>query len=847
MYLGEIAVSHPQDAISATTIWTKSGDETVMVPFISCAQTIAIIDGKIQSSNKSYDVKAKAGEAHLEVVPSVDGSATTFTLNTKDVQSKEEFEAYSSSTHNTLTGITDVLYDLLNDAITEISGDTIIVAEEVENGTGSNRYNLTHRTGEQTSGFKKLTTDAYGHVTASTDVEASDINAIVNVAGLSAATESISGYAFSEIHELSAGTIQLSADTEAAISKAINDLDSAVSASTAGKYLTAVSIKDGLLDKIEEADIPELEVESAGTGNVVSKIEVNDHKITYTTTSVATSTDIQNLSAVTLTGVTFNGTPATVTDHVAALTETQLSTATTGNGNVVTNITVSGHEITFEKNIDALQNVTATGDSYVDASVATNSAITVGLAETPAQSANDIATASTTGALADAYAVKLYVEDVLSSSVDYKGATASTPTAATKGDLYIASGDFVVEGNESAETGDFIIYDGEHWQVIEKNLNGAITGNLTQDTVTLGDSTNSVKSLPNGNAGQALLIGTAGTPEWSDISDSATTQEGHYTPTTTASTLGTTSNQNLAWGETVNVPYATVDSKGHIVATGNSTVTMPANPNTDESVTAVGNHYTADTATQTGGTEVTSSAQAIKGITYDAAGHIVNVVTGSVLTGETQLSKGATVTGETAGAAVTDIAVDNHQITLTTTNKVFSASTADAAVSAGTAGKVVSALTINILDSAGTTASTTTYDGSNAPVVNIPGSHDTATTETGHYTPSTVANTSAATAGSFISGISLDSKNHVMAVGYADKVNSASTTESADTADKVAHTLSVSGYANSDSSTTTTTGVFAYDGSTNETLTFGKHSSVGNSMSVSNGVVDVEIIDCGEY
>ena len=65
-----------------------------------------------------------------------------------------------------------------------------------------------------------------------------------------------------------------------------------------------------------------------------------------------------NLSAVTLTGVTVNGTAAPVTNHVAAITgvltaETQLSVASAGTGNVVTNITVNNHKITFTKGVSA--------------------------------------------------------------------------------------------------------------------------------------------------------------------------------------------------------------------------------------------------------------------------------------------------------------------------------------------------------------------------------------------------------------------------------------------------------------------------------------------------------------
>lgn len=79
------------------------------------------------------------------------------------------------------------------------------------------------------------------------------------------------------------------------------------------------------------------------------------------------------------------------------------------------------------------------------------------------------------------------------------------------------------------------------------------------------------------------------------------------------------------------------------------------------------------------------------------------------------------------------------------------------------------------------------------------------------------------------------------------KVNSATTAESADTAAKVANALSVSGY--STSSASSLDSAFAYDGSGAQSLTFGTNGQAGlKSMSMTSaGVVDVEVIDCGEY
>ena len=69
------------------------------------------------------------------------------------------------------------------------------------------------------------------------------------------------------------------------------------------------------------------------------------------TSGVSAYTKVEQLSAVTITGVSMNGSNVTVTDKVATLgtvvtAQTQLSTATTGTGNVMTDITVSNHQIT---------------------------------------------------------------------------------------------------------------------------------------------------------------------------------------------------------------------------------------------------------------------------------------------------------------------------------------------------------------------------------------------------------------------------------------------------------------------------------------------------------------------
>ena len=849
VFHGELVVAHET---GKETIFTKN-NANEMVPFISCAQTIAIIDGKIQASDT--DVKVATGETHLEVATGGTGHENEFTLNTKDVQSEAEFEAYSAATNQTLTSLLSAMSGLTDIVVTGLSGDTIIVAEKVENGTGSNTYNLTHRTATAVTGFNKLDTDAYGHVTAATAVATADIQALgfktsaETGEDLATVFSSAKTYTDEEIEELSGLT-------DAAILAAIQALDSET-AVAAGKYITGIAIADGKISGITEADLPTLSVESAGTGNVVSQITVDNHKITYQTVSVATSTDVEklsaatialsgvveedeavwaqalndvkddirelsgavqtnetnidnlsaatlNLSAVTLTGVSMNSSEVTVTDHVAVLgtvitAETQLSTAVTGNGNVVTNITVSDHTITLDKGIDALQNVTATGDSYVDASVATNSAITVGLKTTPAQDKNGIANATSSGALADAYAVKEYVQDIVTTAVNYKGATSTLPTAATVGDLYIADAQFTA-GTETVEIGDFIIYDGTDWDVIEKNDTGAITGDLTANTVTLGNGSHTVKSLANGTAGQVLEIGTGGTPEWTNLPQlsTATTGAGNVVSSievsdhliTYAMDVTAATNADLT---TLSGMVETISGYTKENFTALSAGTIQLSADTKAAIEALSSNTEA---------AITAAIEALDstGHTSDTGHYLTSVtITDGKITavGEeavpaaTPVSTVNGATGDTATAVLNGIytgGTDGHQLTLSATNKIFSATTSESADTAA-------ALTGNI-----TTGQVT----------------DLATT---------IQNT---------------------------KVNSATTAESADTAtnatsaDKVANALSISGYATSESSALDTT--VTYDGSSAQSLTFGTNTAAGKSMSMTSaGVVDVEIIDCGTY
>ena len=702
MYHGEIAVAHET---GKETLFTKNNAGN-MVPFISCAQTISIVSGMIASVDVVYDVNKKEGEPYINVETGQTGNKKTFTLSTSGVASETNLNSLSSATVSNFQSMTNILSALTDVVVTAITGDEIITATEgpTPATTGSNTYTITHKTGHESTGFNKLATDAYGHVTASTAVTTADIQALgfktsaetgEDLKALSASVVTNK----TNIEALSAGTIQLSGDVVA--------------------YVNQIS-------GYAHGEIVEL---SAATSAV--SVDVKN-------LSAATL----DLSAVTLTGVSLNNTPLAVNNHIVSVPVT-----TSGSG-------IAG------------------------------------------------AAAADSGSMASAIAVKEYVEDTLSSAVEYKGATGATPSNPAKGDLYIASSDFVVEGSKSAETGDFIIYDGTKWDVIEKNLDGAITGNLTQDTVTLGDSTNSVKSLANGTAGQVLTIGTAGTPVWADdpVLSTATTGDGNVVSEITVNDHEITYVKNFtaATNADLEIVSGIVDTfSAATVAEFNSAFTAINTLSADahNSMIARDNAVFSSAVTYVGEQidEVYASAVsyadsaitvAIEALDSETAVTKDNYITGIAIkdgkiSGITQTALPANVVltattatpVDTASAVLTGVTAagtDNHELTFGMSNKVFSATTADSALTSESALTSVSA---------------------------------------------TVA---------------------------ADAVHASAAT-------KVDNALTVSGY--STSSASSLDSAIAYDGHEAKSLTFGTNGPAGlKSMSMTSaGVVDVEVIDCGEY
>jgi len=499
------------------------------------------------------------------------------------------------------------------------------------------------------------------------------------------------------------------------------------------------------------------------TGTTSSTVARGNH----THSGYATTTNLNALSAATTAHT------ADTTAHVTAEDKTLWNAAITGvtsagTGNAFTEYEIAGNLLTLKKGATYLTTAATTtqggradsalqyvcGSTYV--AVSAKSGANGAKIQTISAKTKGVEASTATGqGLADAYDVKQYVDGIVSSTVAYKGATATLPTASTVGDMYIATAQIPLTAAQSAtgaaqtaETGDFIIARAAgKWDVIQKNLDGAVTGSLTANTVTLGDGTHSVKSLANGTEGQVLVI-SSNSPAWADaqLTDTATTKDGHYNPGFTGTSVGT----------------------------------------------AVANGFT-------------------KAVLLDGKGHVTGTTTGTAITAETKVSVTTNAAGNTASAVVSSIASGGtlgHTLTVSKTNKIFSATTADSAVtsqSASTAadsaklggvaaanysqtshthsqyvnqnafGKIAVGSTTgtatavtDTLTFSGAGATTVSIDATNRKITISSTDNDTKVTAVGnHYTATTATKTggtTTATAASAVKGITYDNAGHIVGV-----------------------------------------------------------------------------------
>lgn len=314
----------------------------------------------------------------------------------------------------------------------------------------------------------------------------------------------------------------------------------------------------------------------------------------------------------------------------------------------------------------------------------------------------NINSSSTDSEYPTAKAVYDIVNGTLSANVTYKGATAVVPASSSTGDMYITTNAIALTAAQSAtgsaataETGDYLIArTSGKWDIIQKNLDGAVTTTattLTDGNVLVGGGSHMAKV-------SSYTIGKS-VPSTALFTDSATTETGHYSPSTTASTLGSTTAGNF-------IQTVILDSKKHVIS--------------------------ATTATAMTSYTEASISVANSGSTNGAAQSVVYGIT----------------TGGTKG----------HSLTLQRTNKVYSASTADSSVSAttsksattstsaSTASSSVSATTSKSATTASSSVSATTSKSATTSTSASTASSSVSATTSKSATTSTSASTSASAA-----------------------------------------------------------------------------------------------------
>lgn len=923
MYLGEIAVAHET---GKETLFTKNnGGE--MVPFISCGQTIAIIDSKIKAADVSYDVKAKEGETFIKVEEGTNGSAVTFSLSSSGVASDTNLKALSAGTESNFKNITNILTGLTDLVITSVTGDDAIKVDSTETTTGaSNTITLTHKTGLETSGFKKLTTDKYGHVTDATAVVTADIQALgfktsaqtgEDLKTLSASVVTNKA----NIEALSGGTLQLSADThnkivsvyssatsyaDSAVATAIEGLDSETATTSNRHYVTAITFENGEIKSIGESTDPKLSVKKSGEGNVVSSISVNDHEVTYETVNVATSGEIAELS-----GAVESLSAATVHEFDSAFTAINALS-----GDVVNYVdSVSGKIESvinaMDKNASAADGQVVTTVSQVDGKVAETKAnvkdLQLGGYVKDANATGGIAGTDTINAALSKLENKANANKITNSD---KSIVVTEPTGtATTTDVKVN----IKSGEKVIKLGDEGLYTNLNLVKITSGLGATVKesyefhdsdGNKIGDSIEIAKDSHIV-SITYDETTQKLIY------KYMDVEGAEKTVEvdmGHLILETEVENGVQSNNGKLSikldttGDDTGDGKFLTVGANG-LKLDGVSDAIAAAVNALDVTDAAVNGQYVSSVSETDGkitvsranvsdavlngyakgekpaSTEITAD-DTVKG----AISKLEHQIDAAKAAATTKVVKGTdagnnmTITAA-AGADnsvtytvnLTDVASKNALDAEIAARKAVDGQTGQTYAKNTNANYIANAASLNDadvkLDAALKAEENTRTSQDNKIEESIglaaDGSHvqtsgnytSTATTVVGEIAALDSAiksvsdkvdtaiagldSTGTTTGdGYFLTSVKI-ADGKITAVTQSDKVNSASS------ADKVVNALSISGYASSESKNLDTT--VSYNGSVAQSMTFGKDTAAGKSMSYNGGIIDVEIIDCGEY
>ena len=220
----------------------------------------------------------------------------------------------------------------------------------------------------------------------------------------------------------------------------------------------------------------------------------------------------------------------------------------------------------------------------------------------------------------------------------YQGWTYRVLTAGTYAGKACEIGDMVICVTDGTSANN------DHWTVVQTNIDGAVTGPVS--------STDAHVATFNGTSGKVIkdsgfTIGKSvpSNAVFTDTNTAVTSAANHYAPSrdTNADKSASATGATAAWSiDVVKGVTVQTDGKGHVTGVAVTSGKIPANPNTDTSVTSSANHYTPSTAS---GSDVSASAtgataawsiDVVKGVTLntDGKGHVtgMSVTSGKIPT-----------------------------------------------------------------------------------------------------------------------------------------------------------------------------------------------------------------------
>lgn len=388
----------------------------------------------------------------------------------------------------------------------------------------------------------------------------------------------------------------------------------------------ALTITNKAVDITGKADVA---TSLSGYGITDAKIEdvasSNDKNITLGSKTARVLTNTSTLDATKLSGTI----PSTCyTDTVTTATDS-------GSGNGVASVTATNGALTVTK-------ATFVVPSEIENLASLSGATFTGTVKAPnpaAELSDD--TVATTKFVKDAIGT-LSGAMLFKGTIGTSGTVTALPAKHNVGDTYkvITAGTYA---GQKCEVGDMIICitdgstaDNAHWTVVQNNIDV-----MTGASATVAGAAGMVPAPAIANKDQFLRgDGTWATPAnttysaGTGLSLSGTTFN-HSNSVTAATNVGSNTAGAVAFGGSIVIPKISYDAQGHITASGTTTVTLPANPNTDTKVTSVGNHYTPaenagsalNASTTADASDLSDSAvDVITGLKRDAAGHVTGIV-----------------------------------------------------------------------------------------------------------------------------------------------------------------------------------------------------------------------------